>query len=84
MTATASFAAVAMQDGSVNVYTSTGRRSVSSHVPIPYFLIMCHQINAYTEPRISVLGYGVKQECAHGGDILGTTVFLVTFFCLRC
>lgn len=26
MTATASFAAVAMQDGSVNVYSSTGRR----------------------------------------------------------
>ena len=29
MTATASFAAVAMQDGSVNVYSSTGRRSVN-------------------------------------------------------
>lgn len=32
MTATTSFAAVAMQDGSVNVYSSTGRRYVCLHV----------------------------------------------------
>ena len=35
LVATASFCAVAMQDGSLNVYSPTGRRCVSSHPLCP-------------------------------------------------
>lgn len=76
MTATVFFSAVAMEDGSVNVYTSTGRKcvSVSSSVVINTDFA---QVNANVDAWISVLCYGLVKVLSYGGDILWTIVFLV-------
>ena len=92
MTATSSFAAVAMQDGSVNVYTTTGRRSVSLNALVDevFFLVFLFltiyvfQVDAHFESWITMSCNRFKQEFAYGSDILRAAVLLVSQFSLRC